>query len=70
MREEDNSSAHLSGCTVRDEVLMYAMMSNSKIGDGKKPTTMADFKSDKSQAQNDGKHLILVLNRRPIAYTR
>jgi hypothetical protein len=61
VREEDSSSAHLSGVTLRDEALMYAVMSRRQIGEGNIPSTTAEFQQDISKALNDGKHLILVL---------
>ena len=61
--DDDSSSAHLSGVTLRDEALMYAEMGRRQIGDGKIPSTTctAEFQQDISKALNDGKHLILVL---------
>ena len=68
VREEDNSSAYLSGVTIRDEVLMYAEMTSSKQIEGKIPSTVGAFKYDISKALNDRKHLILVLKREPYVY--
>lgn len=61
--EANNSSAHLSGVTIRDVVLMYATMNSKEV---KYPGV--DFKGDISKAQNDGKHLILVLRREDYVY--
>jgi hypothetical protein len=61
VRDDDSSSAHLSGVTLRDEALMYAVMSRRQIGEGNIPSTTAEFQQDISKALNDGKHLILVL---------
>ena len=66
MREE-GCTAHLSGVTTKDEVLMYAVMDSKQITEGKVPTTdiYGGFKSDIHKAQIDGKHIILVLKRHP-----
>ena len=62
--DSPKSCAHLSGVTTRDIVFMYATMS---IKECKFPGT--NFKSDISKAQNDGKHLILVLKREDYVYS-
>ena len=61
--EEKTCSAHLSGITIHDEVLMYAVMSTKQTTEGKIPTSQSDFNSDISKARVEGKHLILVLRR-------
>lgn len=61
--DSHNSCAHLSGVTIRDIVLMYATMNSKEC---KFPGT--NFRSDISKAQNDGKHLILVLKREDYVY--
>ena len=68
MRESSFSSAHLSGVTTDDVVLMYALMNSSKIGEGKIPTYMykSTFEEDIRTAVTEGKSLILVLKRQYI----
>ena len=63
VRDTVNSSAHLSGATEKDVVLMYALMNSNKVGEGKMVTTTTEFQSDIRTAIKDGKSLILVLRR-------
>lgn len=66
VHEENNSSAHLSGVTLRDEILMYASMNSKLITEAKIATSASVMKSDMKRALNDGKHFILVLKRHTI----
>ena len=70
MRDTANSSAHLSGVTVRDEILMYGTMDAiAKVAsEPKVPTAANAIIKDFDTALVNRKHLILVLRRRPIQY--
>ena len=63
VRETADSSAHLSGVTQRDEIVMYSMMNSKIVTEGKWPTSADALKSEFKTALNEGKNLILVLRR-------
>jgi hypothetical protein len=65
-----NSSAHLSGVTVRDEILMYGTMGaiTKVASEPKVPTLANDIMKDFDTALVNRKHLVLVLRRQPIQY--
>ena len=66
VRPSSFSSAHLSGVTTDDIVLMYALMNSGKIGEGKIPLFKSTFEEDIRTAVTEGKSLILVLKRQYI----
>ena len=70
MHDTANSSAHLSGVTVRDEILMYGTMGaiTKVASEPKVPTVANDIIKDFDTALVNREHLILVLRRQLIQY--
>ena len=68
MSEEPGNTAHLSGITRQDQVLIYAFMNSSLITEAKLPLDKDMFRNAIMKAQAEGKHLVLVLKYHPIEY--
>jgi hypothetical protein len=54
-------TAHMSGITIRDEVILYGTMNSKQITEGRAPLSEITFKDDIERAKKDGKHLVFAL---------
>jgi hypothetical protein len=59
-------TAHMSGITIRDEVILYGTMNSKQITEGRVPFSETSFKDDIERAKKDGKHLVLALKNHPM----
>jgi hypothetical protein len=60
-------TAHMSGITIRDEVILYGTMNSKQITEGRAPLSEMTFKDDIKRAKKDGKHLVFALKNHNLA---
>ena len=66
MDDKEGYTAHTSGITINDEVILYGTMNSKQITEGRVPFSETSFKDDIEKAKKDGKHLFFALKNHPM----
>ena len=66
MNDKAGYTAHMSGITIRDQVILYATMNSKQITEGRVPLSEISFKDDIEKAMKDEKHLVFMLKNYPM----